>query len=178
MHPSRTRECARSQGCERIQVSLHAYSEKYASSQSLYTPTIHIPQAAFTGEAKGAREATKQLGAQVQALDSEVSGSENKMSSLLQTLRMLENRQKEQLSAAISAKSARGETEQLREQVRALGAVVSGSESKMSSLLQAVRTIETRQQEQHSMGAVRAEEQVSRQQMQVSEGGITLCSIL
>lgn len=131
--------------------------------------TVRIPQAAFTGEAKGSREATKQLGAQVQALDSEVSGSENKMSSLLQSLRILEKRQKEQLLAATQAKSARDETEQLREHVRVLDAAVSGSESKMSSMLQAVRTLETRQQEQHSVGAARTEEQVSRQQIQASE---------
>ena len=135
----------------------------------LCLPAVRKPQAAFTGEAKGAREATKQLGAQLQALDSEVSGSENKMSSLLQSLRILEKRQKDQLSTATEAKRARDETEQLREQVRALGAVVSGSESKMSSLLQAVRALETRQKEQHSAGAARTEEQVSRQQIQASE---------
>lgn len=135
----------------------------------LCMPTARKPQAAFTGEAKGAREATKQLGAQLQALDSEVSGSENKMSSLLQSLRILEKRQKDQLSTATEAKRARDETEQLREQVRALSTVVSGSESKMSSLLQAVRALEKRQQEQHSVGAARTEEQVSRQQIQARE---------
>lgn len=142
----------------------------------LCMPTVRDPQAAFTGEAKGAREATKQLGAQLQALDSEVSGSENKMSSLLQSLRILENRQKEQLSAATEAKRTRGETEQVREQVRALSAAVSGSESKMSSLLQAVRALEKRQQEQHSAGAARSEEQVSRQQMQASESRCSYCA--
>lgn len=136
---------------------------------------LPTPQAVFTGEAKGAREATKQLGAQVQALDSEVSGSENKMSSLLQSLRILEHRQKEQLSAATEAKSARHETEQLREQVRALSAAVSGSESKMASLLQVVRTLETRQQEQHSAGVAGTDEQVSRQQIQASN---RWCSIV
>lgn len=134
-------------------------------------PALHLrkSQAALTGEAKGAREATKQLGAQLQALDSEVSGSENKMSSLLQSLRVLEKRQKDQLSAAAEAKKARDETEQLREQVRVVGSVVSGSETKISSLLQAVRALETRQREQRSVGAARTEEQVSRQQMQASQ---------
>lgn len=105
----------------------------------------------------------------MQALDSEVSGSENKISSLLQSLRTLEKRQKEHLSVAAEAKRARDETEQLRGQVRALSAAVSGSESRATSLLQAVQTLETRQQEQHSAGAARTEEQVSRQQIQASE---------
>lgn len=140
-------------------------------SQQYYIVRVHCaPQAAFTGEAKGAREATRQLGAQVQALDSEVSGSEDKMSSLLQSLRMLEKRQHEQQSAAVEAKSARDETEQLREKVHALSAAVSGSEKHMSSLLEELRTLESRQQEQHSMGAGRTEEQMSRQKMQASEG--------
>lgn len=132
-------------------------------------PTARKRQAALTGEAKGAREATKQLGVQLKALDSDVSGSETKMSSLLQSLRVLEQRQKDQLSAATEVKRARDETEQLREQVRALSGIVSGSENKIGSLLQAVRALETRQQEQYSVGAARTEKQVSRQQIQASD---------
>ena len=122
------------------------------STFQLSLRTAHASQANFTGEAKGAREATKQLGAQLKALDSEVLGSEGKIDSLLESFRKLEKRQKEQHSAAAEAKSARGEAEQLREQVHALRAAVSGSESKMATLLQAVRTLETRQQNQHSTG--------------------------
>lgn len=125
-------------------------------------------QAALTGEAKGAREATRELGAQVQALGSDVSESESKMSSLLQSLRMLEKRQLEQQSAAAEAKSAREETGQLREKVYALSASFSGSEKNMNSLLEALRTLETRQREQCVKGAGTTEEQVSRQQMQAS----------
>lgn len=144
------------------------------------------------GEAKGAREATRQLGAQVKVLGSDVSESESKMSSLLKSLRMLEKRQQEQQSTAADARTARNETEQLREKVhafsaafsgsdrimrdeteqlrekvRGLNATVSGSENSMSSLLKALRVLETRQQEQSVTGAGKTEEQVSRQQMQV-----------
>lgn len=125
-------------------------------------------QAALTGEAKGAREATRQLGAQVQALGSDVCESESKMSSLLQSLRMLEKRQLEQQSAAAEAKSAREEAAQLREKVHALSASFSRSEKNMSSLLEALRALETRQQQQRVKGDGTTEEQVSRQQIQAS----------
>lgn len=56
------------------------------------------------GEAKGAREATKQLGQQVHTLDSAVSESERKMGSLHQALRLLETRQQQQNSMVGAAR--------------------------------------------------------------------------
>lgn len=119
------------------------------------------------------------------------------MSSLLQSLRMLEKRQQqEQQSVAAKAKTARDEnvqsrekvlalsaafsrldtnmrdeTERLREKVNGLSAAVSGSEKKMSSLLEALWRLETRQREQRVEGAGKTEEQISRRQMQASERG-------
>lgn len=58
-----------------------------------------VLQAIFTGEAKGAREATKQLMEQVQALGAAASGSETKVTSVHKELRLLEKRQQEQQSA-------------------------------------------------------------------------------
>lgn len=105
----------------------------------------------------------------MKALGSEVLGSDDKIDSLFESFRILEKRQKEQHSAVAEAKSVRNEAEQLREQVHGLRVAVSGSESKMATLLQAVRALEARQQNQHSTGAEQVEEQVSKQQMQVSE---------
>ncbi len=152
-----------------LRVPLHPCKVLRDVRVTLYFSCFFV-QATFAGEAKGAREATKQLGVQVKALGSEVLGSEDKVDSLLESLRMLERRQKEQHSAAAEAKSARHEAEQLREQVHGLRAAVSGSESKMATLLQAVRTLEARQQNQPSTGAEQAEGHVSRQQMQVGKG--------
>lgn len=92
------------------------------------------------------------------------------MSSLLQSLRQIESRQREQLSFAAEARKAKDETEQLREQVRALNAAVSGSDSKMNSLFQALQVLEKRQQDHQSAGNVRTEENVSKRQIQVRAG--------
>lgn len=127
-----------------------------------------MPQAAFAREATGAREAITQLGAEVQGLEADVSGSAKQTGSLLQSLRLVEKLQQEQHSAATETKNARDERQQLREQVKALSGAVSGSESKMSSLLQGLRVLEKWQQDQHSSGAARPEGQVSRQQIQAS----------
>lgn len=57
---------------------------------------VSTPQAALTGEAKGTREATKQLGEHVKALGAAYSSSESNMDALCQSLRRLEARQEEQ----------------------------------------------------------------------------------
>lgn len=76
---------------------------------------LSTPQAALTGEAKGTREATRQLGEHVKALGAAYSGSESNMVALCQSLRRLETRQEEQHAFA------GGITEQLvsRQQIQA-----------------------------------------------------------
>lgn len=67
------------------------------------------------------------------------------------------------------AKGAREATRQLIEQVREVGSVASGADSKMTSLYQALRLIEKRQQEQQvAVAATRMQEEISRQDIQVS----------
>eukprot|EP00903_Cladosiphon_okamuranus_P005748 g5703.t2 len=168
MQADEARSARFNQAVERVSGEVENLARRLEAEEKGTLQRVAKIEAAFTGEAKGARQATKQLGAQLQALDSEVSSSQNDMSSLLHSLRILEKRQKEQLSVAAEVKRSRDETEQLREQVRVLSAAVSGSEGKVTSLLQAVRELETRHQEQHPTGAARTEEQLSRQKMQLS----------
>ncbi|CAM9766546.1 unnamed protein product [Ectocarpus fasciculatus] len=163
-----TRSSRFRQAVERVSGDVENLARKLEAEDNGTLQRVAKFEAAFKGEAKGAREATKQLVAQVQALDTDVSGSERKMSSLLQSLRKIESRQREQLSVAEEARKAKDGTEQLREQVRALSAAVSGSDSKMNSLLQALQALEKRQQDQNSVGNARKEENVSKQQIQES----------
>ncbi|CAM9852110.1 unnamed protein product [Ectocarpus sp. 6 AP-2014] len=163
-----TRSSRFRQAVERVSGDVENLARKLEAEDNGTLQRVAKFEAAFKGEAKGAREATKQLVAQVQALAADVAGSERKMSSLLQSLRQIESRQREQLSVAAEARKATDGTEQLREQVRALSAAVSGSDSKMSSLLQALQALEKRQQDQHSVGNARKEEKVSKQQIQES----------
>ncbi|CAM9150550.1 unnamed protein product [Ectocarpus sp. 12 AP-2014] len=160
-----TRSSRFRQAVERVSGDVEKLARKLEAEDNGTLQRVAKFEAAFKGEAKGAREATKQLVAQVQALDADVAGSERKMSSLLQSLRQIESRQREQLAVAAEARKATDGTEQLREQVRALSAAVSGSDIKMNSLLQA---LEKRQQDQHSVGNARKEENVSKQQIQES----------
>ncbi|CAM9761139.1 unnamed protein product, partial [Ectocarpus sp. 13 AM-2016] len=163
-----TRSSRFRQAVERVSSDVENLARKLEAEDNGTLQRVAKFEAAFKGEAKGAREATKQLVAQVQALDADVAGSERKMSSLLQSLRQIESRQREQLSVAAEAKKATDGTEQLREQVRALSAAVSGSDSKMNALLQALQALEKRQQDQHFVGNARKEENVSKQQIQES----------
>ncbi|CBJ27886.1 hypothetical protein Esi_0086_0080 [Ectocarpus siliculosus] len=163
-----TRSSRFRQAVERVSGDVENLARKLEAEDNGTLQRVAKFEAAFKGEAKGAREATKQLVAQVQALDADVAGSERKMSSLLQSLRQIESRQREQLSVAAEARKATDGTEQLREQVRTLSAAVSGSDSKMNSLLQALQALEKRQQDQHSVGNARKEEKVSKQQIQES----------
>ncbi|CAM9392979.1 unnamed protein product [Ectocarpus sp. 12 AP-2014] len=156
------------QAVERVSGDVENLARKLESEDNGTLQRVAKFEAAFKGEAKGAREATKQLVAQVQALDADVAGSERKMSSLLQSLRQIESRQREQFSVAAEARKATDGTEQLREQVRTLSVAVSGSDSKMNSLLQALQALEKRQQDQHFVGNARKEENVSKQQIQES----------
>lgn len=63
-------------------------------------------QAIFAGEAKGAREATRQLKEQVHALGAVASKSESKMKTFYDALLSLEKGQQGQLSAKTAAKAA------------------------------------------------------------------------
>lgn len=61
-------------------------------------------KAAFTGEAKGAREATRQLVEQMQEVASAASGADSKTTSLYQALRLIEKRQEEQQVAVAATR--------------------------------------------------------------------------
>ncbi|CAM9672864.1 unnamed protein product, partial [Hapterophycus canaliculatus] len=156
------------QAVERVSNEVDSLAHRLETEERATLQRVAKMEAALVREATGAREATKQLGAEVQGLEADVFGSGKQMGTLLQSLRLLEKRQQEQNSAAIEAKNARDERKQLREQVLALNAAISGSEVKTSSLLQGLQVLERWQQEQHSSGAPRPEGQASRQQIQAS----------
>ncbi|CAM9812348.1 unnamed protein product [Scytosiphon promiscuus] len=165
------------QAVERVSSEVENLARRLEAEERTTLQRVAKMEAAFAREATGAREATKQLGAEVQGLEADVSGSAKQMSSLLQSLRLVEKLQQEQYSAATETKNARNEREQLREQLIALNAAVSGSESKMTSLLQGLRMLERWQQEQQSSGAARPEGQVPRQQIQASESLMAATSV-
>lgn len=73
------------------------------------------------------------------------------------------------------AKGAREATRQLIEQVREVGSAASGADSKMTLLYQALRLVEKRQEEQQvAVAATRMQEELSRQEIQVSATRLSL----
>ncbi|CAM9151764.1 unnamed protein product, partial [Laminaria digitata] len=84
------------QAVERVSGEVQSLAARLGAEENGTSQRVAILEAALTGEAKGTREATKQLGEHLKALDAAYSGSESNMDALCQSLRRLEARQEEQ----------------------------------------------------------------------------------